>query len=124
MSLLAPTGGPRNVASSTTSRSVTVSWDAIECLERNGEITDYTVLFQQQGGARLPGEVNVTERTFTASGLTPHTNYTFRVAGGNSNGTGPFSNNVTALTSEDSTYICVYVQRCACNAIFSSRCSI
>ena len=94
--LIVPTGAPHNVTSSTTSRSVTVSWDDIECLERNGEITGYTVVFQQQGR-------NVTERNFTASGLTPHTNYTFRVAGVNSNGTGPFSANLIILTDEEGT---------------------
>ena len=43
---------------STTSRSVSVSWSTIECIERNGEITNYTVVFQEQGGAVIPGEVN------------------------------------------------------------------
>ena len=41
------------------------------------------------------------DRTFTASGLTPYTNYTFRVAGVNSNGTGPYTNTITILTDED-----------------------
>ena len=49
----------------------------------------------------IPGEVNVMDRTFTASGLTPHTNYTFRVAGINSNGTGPYTNVTVILTDED-----------------------
>ena len=100
---IVPTGPPQNVSFSQSSTSVTVSWDAIECLERNGEITGYTVVFQKQGGARVPGEVNVIERTFTASGLTPHTNYTFRVAGVNSNGTGSFSANLIILTNEEGT---------------------
>ena len=85
---------------STTSRSASVSWNTIECIERNGEITNYTVVFQEQGGAMIPGEVNVMDRTFTASGLTPHTNYTFRVAGININGTGPFSEAIIS-TNED-----------------------
>ena len=55
--------------------------------------------FQEQGGARIPGEV--VGQTFTASGLTPHTNYTFRVAGNNINGTGPFTNTSAILTNED-----------------------
>ena len=65
-------------------------------------ITNYTVVFQEQGGAVIPCEVNVMYRIFTASGLTPHTNYIFRVAGVNSNGTGPFSNEITVLTNENS----------------------
>ena len=73
----------------------------IDCTERNGAITNYLAVFQEQGGAMIPGEVNVMDRTFTASGLTPHTNYTFRVAGVNSNGTGPYSNDITVLTDQD-----------------------
>ena len=99
--LVVPTRPPRDVTPSTTSRSVSVSWSTIECIERNGEITNYTVVFQEQGGAVIPGEVNVMDRTFTASGLSPHTNYTFRVAGFNSNDTGPYSNITIILTDED-----------------------
>ena len=64
-------------------------------------ITNYTVVFQEQGGAVIPGEVNAMDRTFTTSGLTPHINYTFRVAGVNSNGTGPYTNISGILTDED-----------------------
>ena len=85
-----------------TSTSVNINWRQIDCIERNGEITSYTVVFQEQGGAVIPGEANVMDRTFTASGLTPHTNYIFRVAGVNSNGTGPYSNDISILTDEDS----------------------
>ena len=76
----------------------------IDCIERNGVITNYTVVFREQGGAVNTGEVNVMDRTFTASGLTPHTNYIFRVAGVNSNGTGPYSNDITVLKDEDGIY--------------------
>ena len=99
--LVAPTRPPRDVTPSTTSRSVSVSWSTIECIERNGKITIYTMVFQEQGGAVIPGEVNAMDRNFTASGLTPHTNYTFRVAGVNSNGTGPYTNISSILTDED-----------------------
>ena len=97
----APTGPPRDVTPSTTSRSVSVSWSTIECIERNGEITDYTVVFQEQGGVMIPGEVNVMDRTFIASGLTPHTNYTFKVAGVNSIDTGPYTSNIIIQTNDD-----------------------
>ena len=46
------------------------------------------------GGALIPGVV--VNRTFITNGLTPYTNYTFRVAGVNDAGTGPFTN-VTLL---------------------------
>ena len=57
------------------------------------------MVLQEQDGAEIPGEVNVMDRTFTASGLTPHTNYTFRVAAVNSIGTGVSSE--TLLTSDE-----------------------
>ena len=90
-----------------TSTSGNINWLEIDCIERNGVITNYTVVFQEQGGAVIHGEVNVIDRTFTASGLTPHTNYTFRVAGVNSNGTGPYSKEIITLTNEDGKY-CMY----------------
>ena len=99
--LVAPTRPPHDVTPSTTSRSVSVSWSTIECIERNGVITNYTVVFQEQGGAVTTGEVNVMDRTFTASGLIPHTNYIFRVAGVNINGTGSYTNISSILTDED-----------------------
>ena len=83
-----------------TSTSFIINWYTLVCIERNGVITNYTVVFQEQG-AVISGEVNVMDRTFIASGLTLHTNYTFRVAGINSNGTGPFTNFTLILTDED-----------------------
>ena len=95
-----PTAPPRSVNSpSITSRSVSVSWIKIRCIERNGQITKYTVEFQEVGGAPIPGVV--VNNNFTASGLSPYTNYTFRVAGVNDNGTGPFSDVTSILTEEE-----------------------
>ena len=73
-----------------------VTWDTIDCIERNGVITSYSVEFQEEGGAGIPGEVM--GQSFTASGLTPNTSYTFRVAGVNANGTGPFTETITIST--------------------------
>ena len=81
-----------------------MSWSTIECIERNGEITNYTVVFQEQGGAVIPGEVNVMDRTFTTSGFTPHTIYTFSVAGVNRIGTGAYTNVTVIRTDEDGFY--------------------
>ena len=78
-----------------------VTWDTIECIESNGIITNYTVVFQEQGGAEVPGRVNILDRNFSAEGLTPYTRYTFQVAGVNDVGTGPFTNVTTVTTAED-----------------------
>ena len=74
-----------------------MSWTQIRC---NGPITDYTVEFQEVGGAL--------NRTFTASGFSPYTNYTFIVAGVNDNVTGPFSNVAIILTEEESNKLVCY----------------
>ena len=75
-----------------------VTWDTIECIERNGIITGYTVVFQEQGGANVPG--NTVDRIFSAGGLTPGTSYTFQVAGVNDAGTGVFSTTIISTDEE------------------------
>ena len=81
-------------------RSISVSWIAIECIHQNGRITGYEVEFQRADGTAITdGEVVGT--TFTASGLRPFTDYTFRVAGVNSAGIGTFTNTITIHTDED-----------------------
>ena len=77
--------------------SATLTWETIDYIERNGVITGYSVGFQEEGGAGIPGEVM--GQSFTASGLTPNTSYTFRVAGVNANGTGPYTELSTISTS-------------------------
>ena len=74
-----------------TSDSITVVWDRITCIERNGEITGYTVRLTQPG---LSVIYNTTTNNlnFTATGLlNDNTAYHFFVAGLNINGTGPFN---------------------------------
>ena len=106
--MAAPTAPPRRIKTiSVTSRNISVSWTKIRCIERNGPITSYTVEFQEVGGALIPGVV--VNRIFTASGLTPYTNYTFRVAGVNDNGTGPFTNVTSILTEDDCNNVASYL---------------
>ena len=67
-------------------------------MDRNGEITGYTV------EATLSGMVVATEndgsaREATVSGLNPSTEYTVTVAAVNSVGTGPFSGGTTIATA-------------------------
>ena len=68
------------------------------------------VLFQEQdGGAVDEGVVDVNGRTYTVSGLTPATHYTFRVAGVTSGGTGPFSPTTVVTTMDGRKLtICMY----------------
>ena len=100
----APTGTPQNVVPSTTSRSISVSWDAIDCIERNGNIDDYEVEFRRSDGSETTEGV-VVGQTFTAIGLQFFTAYTFRVAGVNSAGRGPFTAAININTNEDSAFL-------------------
>ena len=77
------------------SRSITVNWNEIFCIQRNGRIFRYEVEFRPSGEGTISG------RSFTANGLIPFTNYTFRVRGVNNAGPGPYSNLITITTSEE-----------------------
>lgn len=102
LKFLGPTGTPRNVMFSTTSTSVHVHWTAMNCSERNGFISNYTVEFQETGKTTMNHFQVMMEKEFIAARLTPYTYYTLRVAGVNSNGTGPFTDIITIVTEEDS----------------------
>ena len=71
-----------------------VTWDTIECIERNGIILTYIVDSDIASG-------NTSDRIFLAGGLTPSRRYTFRVAGVNDADTGPFTDTMTITTNED-----------------------
>ena len=58
----APTGAPRDPSYTVTSTSVNLNWLQMECIDRNGVITNYTVVFLEQGGVVIPGEVIVMNR--------------------------------------------------------------
>ena len=88
--------------SSVTSSSITVQWNRVRCIDRNSEITGYTVRHGQTGSTTVNESVSGTsnsDRMFTASGLLPRTNYTFEVAAVSSEGTGPFSTGATNETA-------------------------
>ena len=88
-----------------------VTWGTIECIERNGIITGYTVVFQlEHDGANVLGNGNIIGRTFSATELTPFTNYTFQVAGVNEVGTGPDTDMITITIDEEGELNSCYVQ--------------
>ena len=87
------------------SRSITVNWNEIPCLQRNGMIIRYEVEFGPSGGVTTSV---ISERSFTANELTPFTNYTFQVLGVNSVASGPYSNLIIITTSEAGNFIELY----------------
>ena len=73
-----------------TATTITLTWDKLNCVDRNGAITGYMV---QYGITTFNISVNVTgtSASVTASGLVPLTTYMFRIAAVNSDGVGPYS---------------------------------
>lgn len=98
-----PSEAPQDISYTTGSRYIVLAWSPVICPQCNGPITDYVVDFVSAEGAVITTG-SVLDETFTATQLTPNTNYTFRVAGGNSNGTGPFSQALIVSTDEDSMF--------------------
>ena len=85
--LPAPSAGPASVTNGTvTANSITVQWEEVPCLHRNGEITGYTVV-ARTGTTDITEFVNGDARSATVSGLEPFTQYTVLVAAVNGAGT-------------------------------------
>ena len=97
-----PSSSPTNVTTShVTSSSITVQWGAVNCINRNGDITGYSVRYGVQGSGSTHTESvsggATTEATI--SGLESATNYSIEVAAMNSAGTGVYSVPLTVLNS-------------------------
>ena len=85
-----PSGTVSVSAGIVTANSITVQWEEVSCLHRNGEITGYTVLVRTSGEDERVVNVNDgNARSATVSGLTSETLYTVLVAAVNNAGTGP-----------------------------------
>ena len=84
-----------------TSSSITVLWEAVECIHRNGVVTGYVVQYGVQESESI-GRMNVSGDTSTEiilTGLTNATTYYIEVAAVNSAGIGKFSNPITVVTN-------------------------
>ena len=96
--------------------SILIRWGRIPCINRNSNITGYTVHYSTGGGSTVrymyystyySSTVSVSvsgtdqsERTYTATPLAPNTSYSIQVAAVTSTGaTGPFSTTVNETTS-------------------------
>ena len=83
------------------STAISLSWGEVNCTERNGAITGYSVQYSIFRGMQST-TVNVTgDVTSTViDGLITCTQYLIKMATINSNGVGPYSNNYTAYIGE------------------------
>ena len=86
----------QNLSTTGAAFNITVTWDELSCVDRNGELTGYRI---EYGTTTFDNMETVAVASFTATGLCPLTTYMFRVAAVNSNGTGPYSTTVNSTTS-------------------------
>ena len=79
--------------------TIIIRWGRVPCINRNSNITGYTVRYSRGGGSTVSVSVSGTdqsERTYTATRLAPSSNYSIQVAAVTSTRvTGPFSTTVT-----------------------------
>ena len=96
-----PSGAPNGVEEvSTATNSITVGWEEVDCLLRNGMITGYTAQAVRNGEVVGTASVGGDARQATISGLESSTEYSVQVAAVNSADTGPFSSPpITVMTS-------------------------
>ena len=105
--LSVPSSRPQRVTSLTlNSTAISVSWDPVDCINQNSEITGYIVHYgPASSSTRLTSEVLGTTsagREYTAVGLAPSTNYSIQVAAVNREGNvGPFTAAIFATTVVD-----------------------
>ena len=74
----------------------------MDCIDRNSEISGYTVRYGPVGGTAVNDSVSGTNhRTYTAVGLFSSTNYSIEVVEVNSDGrVGPFSSPIFVRTPD------------------------
>jgi hypothetical protein len=97
---LAPATGPTTTVSAINPHSITFTWKPLACIERNGEIIGYKVMFYEVGHAdELGVPLQVIGESFTASNLIPGRGYTLKVAAVNEYGTGPYHSVRNVITT-------------------------
>ena len=84
------------------STAISLSWGEVNCTERNGAITGYSVQYSIVGGIQST-TVNVTGdvTSIVIDGLTKLTLYLVRVAAINSNGIGLYSSQQEVYTCKE-----------------------
>ena len=118
-----PTESPTNLSVIPDKKNATLHWGIPPVSGRNGIITSYTV--EWTSGVQQTSPINYTtskpnfthpERILgTLKGLSPYTNYTWRIAAVNINGTGPFSPWSNFSTDEDGRlWSIIYMQTIVC----------
>ena len=101
---LAPSAAPTNVSvSEVTFSSITVQWEAVPCIYRNGNITGYSVHY---GSETVSVSGNSNGGMYVISNLESSSLYSIQVAAVNDDLIGPYSTALHQLT--EGIYIILY----------------
>ena len=100
VSCLVPSAAPTsvNVLPNVTSSSITVQWGAVDCADRNGDITGYSVQYTGDESTQTMSVSGGDVTKATITGLTASTTYSVRMAAVNDAGTGPLSSSQFTVT--------------------------
>ncbi len=78
--------------------TIIIEWNEVECADRNGDITSYSVRYGQPSTPSLERTVETisdpNSRTFSVGALVIRTNYSFSVAASNRHGIGSYITNL------------------------------
>ena len=97
----APSAPPTSVSIfDVTNSSITVQWGLVDCIQRNGDITGYSVQYgvQESGSTQTMSVSGGATTEGTLSELNAATIYSIEVAAMNNVGTGVYSNLTTTTT--------------------------
>ena len=98
----APSSPPEGIpVSNKMTFSITVEWQAVPCIHRNGNITGYAIIYHMQDNDRKYSSGTA----FTIPDLQPSTTYVISVAAVNSEGIGIYGT-ITASTLPCELYFC------------------
>ena len=93
-----PSAAPTGFAVlSVTNSSVTLTWNNIPCVDRNGPFLGYVIEYTPDGGM---ASTTLLTGSNQLTGLAACTNYTLRIAAQNDASTGEFSSPLSVITNE------------------------
>ena len=89
------------------STTITIKWGRVPCVDRNGNITSYVVMFREYGTEMFHNETTIrSDREFTITGLAPSTEYEIKVAAFTV-AVGPFTNESLVASTTGSYMLCI-----------------
>lgn len=115
---LVPDSSPTQTAQAMSSTSISVHWNEVPFIHQNGIIITYEVLYEPLDSydGQLEGQsMNVTSLSTVLTGLEEFTEYNISVRAYTVVGAGPYSDNITINTFQDSMYTaCTHFVHATC----------